>query len=154
MANHTNMVTIEGNLTRDPELRYTSSGTAVASFTVASNRSYKRSGATEWTEETAFVDVTAWSQLGENVAESLSKGAGVVVTGRLRQESWEDRDTGQKRSKLSVMADTVAASLRNATATVNRNERREYADTAPARSGGGRAKQDPSSGYGYDEEPF
>jgi single-strand DNA-binding protein len=116
-----NSVTLTGNITREPELRYTPSGAAVVKFGLAVNRYYKdRSGNT--VENTDFIDVTAWRELGENVAESLKTGTRVVVTGRFQQDRWEN-DGGEKRSKLFVVAEEVAASLRFATVDVTKTTR-------------------------------
>lgn len=116
-----NNVTVVGNLTREPELRYTPSGAAVTKFGLAVNRSYNnRNG--ERVEQTDFFDVTAWRELGENIAESLSTGSRVVVTGRLQQDRWEN-DAGEKRSKITIVADEVGPSLRWATAAVTKTSR-------------------------------
>jgi single-strand DNA-binding protein len=116
-----NVVTVVGNLTREPELRYTPSGAAVVKFGLAVNRSYNnRSG--EKVEQTDFFDVTAWRELGENIAESLSVGTRVIVTGRLQQDRWEN-EGGEKRSKLFIVADEVGPSLRWATAQVTKTTR-------------------------------
>lgn len=162
-----NTVTIVGNATREPELRFTASGQAVATFGVAVNRRWQNRN-NEWEESTSFFDVTCWAQLAENVAESVPKGGRVVVTGRLDQRSWETQE-GDKRSKVEIVADDVAPSLRWATAQITKNERRDGGDgggfaggsgggggggggsnrpapSAPAAGGGG--------GYDPDEEPF
>ena len=123
-----NTTTIVGNVTRDPELRFTPSGTPVCSFGVAWNRKYQRNG--EDVEEVNFFDVTCWSSLAENVAESITKGTRVVVYGRLNQQSWEQE--GQKRNKVEIVADDVAPSLRWAKAKVARNERSD-SGSAPRR---------------------
>jgi single-strand DNA-binding protein len=116
-----NQVTVVGNLTRDPELRYTPSGAAVAKFGLAVNRSYtNRNG--EKVEDTSFFNVNAWRQLAENVAESLSVGTRVVVSGRLQSRSWETED-GQKRTVIEIEADDVGPSLRWATAQVTKTTR-------------------------------
>ncbi|NIP99204.1 MAG: single-stranded DNA-binding protein [Nitrospinaceae bacterium] len=99
-----NKVLLMGNLTRDPELRYTASGAAVASFGMAVNRRYK--AGEEWKEDVCFVDITVWARLGETCSEYLSKGSLVFVEGRLNYQTWET-DTGQKRSKLEVVANNV-----------------------------------------------
>ena len=117
-----NTVTIVGNATREPELRFTASGQAVATFGVAVNRRWQNRN-NEWEESTSFFDVTCWAQLAENVAESVPKGGRVVVTGRLDQRSWETQE-GDKRSKVDIVADDVAPSLRWATAQITKNERR------------------------------
>jgi single-strand DNA-binding protein len=115
-----NNVTLVGNLTREPELRYTTGGRGVASFGLAVNRRFQRQG--EWEEQTSFFNVTAWGDLGENCAASLIKGTRVVVTGRLEQRSWETQE-GEKRTVVEVVADEIGPSLRWATAEIERNER-------------------------------
>src|SRR5919201_1775036 len=111
-----NQGTIVGNLTRDPELRYTPNGSALVKFGVAVSRRYKDEATGQWKDaETSFFDVTAWRQLAENVAESLTQGIRVVVVGRLRTNSWETAE-GERRSKVEIEADEVAPSLRWATA--------------------------------------
>lgn len=99
-----NKVLLMGNLTRDPELRYTANGAAVASFGLAVNRKYKAGD--EWKEEVCFVDITVWAKQAENCAEYLHKGSPVFVEGRLNYQSWES-DAGQKRNKLEVVANNV-----------------------------------------------
>jgi single-strand DNA-binding protein len=98
-----NKVLLLGNLTRDPELRYTASGAAVASFGLAVNRRYKQGE--QWKDEVCFVDVTVWAKQGENCAEYLNKGSQVFIEGRLNYQTWES--DGQKRSKLEVVANNV-----------------------------------------------
>jgi single-strand DNA-binding protein len=145
-----NTVTIVGNCTRDPELRFTPSGQAVANFGVAVNRRWQNRQTQEWEEATSFFDVTCWQQLAENVAETIQKGTRLVVTGRLDQRSWETQD-GDKRSKVEIVADDVAPSLKWATASITKNERREGG------AGGGGARSAPSGDPGpqyADEEPF
>ena len=93
-----------GNLTRDPELRFTSNGSALAKFGLAVNRKYK--AGEEWKEEVCFVDITVWGKQAENCAEYLSKGRPVFIDGRLQFSTWET-DDGQKRNKLEVVANTV-----------------------------------------------
>ena len=152
-----NSVTLVGNCTRDPELRFTSSGQAVATFGLAVNRRWQNRQTNEWEEAVSFFDVTCWQQMAENVAESITKGSRVVVTGRLDQRSWETQD-GDKRSKVEVVADEIGPSLRYATAQVVRNERRDGFDGGG--SGGGSAPasrpvpNEPPAGYDMDEEPF
>ena len=149
-----NTVTVVGNITRDPEIRFTSTGRAVASFGLAVGRRYQVNG--EWQEEVSFFNVVAWREMAENVAESVTKGTRVVVTGRLDQRSWETQD-GDKRSKIEVVADEVAPSLRYATAQIVRNERREGGDFAGGGGGGGgggRTVPNEPTGYDMDEEPF
>ena len=105
MAASLNKVLLMGNLTRDPELRYVPSGTAVATFTIAVNRVYT-SQAGEKKEETAFIKVVVWGRRAEVCGEYLSKGSPVFVEGRLQSRSWEAQD-GQKRSTIEVIADNV-----------------------------------------------
>jgi len=101
-----NSVVLVGRLVRDPELRYTPQGAPVCEFTLASNRRFtKKDG--EKVEEVAFVDVVVWNRLAETSAEYLKKGRMVVVSGQLIQDRWEDKETGQKRSKLRVQAQTT-----------------------------------------------
>src|SRR4029079_5607828 len=111
-----NQVVIVGNLTRDPELRYTPNGAALVKFGVAVSRRVKDDVSGQWKDaETSFFDVTAWRSLGENVAETLAQGNRVVVVGRLRTNSWETPE-GEKRSKIEIEAEEVAPSLKWATA--------------------------------------
>lgn len=133
-------VTLVGNATRDPELRYTTGGKAVASFGLAVNKRFQRNG--EWTEETSFFNVTAWDVLGENTAASVEKGSRVIVYGELKQREYEDRE-GQKRSVVEVNASAIGPDLRWATVTIERNERADRTDSKPA----------DTQVYG-DEEPF
>ena len=118
------VITIIGNLTGDPELRFTPSGAAVANFTVASTpRQFDRQ-ANEWKDgETLFMRCSIWREAAENVAESLTRGTRVVVQGRLVSRSWEDKETGQKRSVMEMQVDEVGPSLRYATAKVNKTQR-------------------------------
>jgi len=149
-----NTVTVVGNVTRDPELRFTPSGAAVATFGLAWNRrSQNARGETE--EQVSFFDVTCWRQLAENVAESLSKGTRVVVYGRLEQRSWETTD-GERRSKVEIIADDVAPSLKWATAELTRNDFKGDSGAsagAPSRAGNARAVPNEPV-YDTDEEPF
>ena len=117
-----NHVTIVGNVVRDPELRFTPSGQAVANFGVAVNRKWQNRTTNEWEEATSFFDVVAWAKLGENVSESCPKGTRVVITGRLDQSSW-DTDGGDRRTKVEIVGDVAAPSVRRATATLAKTER-------------------------------
>jgi single-strand DNA-binding protein len=135
-----NTITIAGNVTRDPELKFLSSGAALATFGIAVNRRWKNQQTDQWDEEVSFFDVTCWRKLAENVTESLTKGSRVVVTGRLQSRSWEN-DNGEKRTKIDISADEVAASLKFATAQINRVER----DNNFGSGGGGGANPAASS---------
>lgn len=147
----TNNVTLIGNATRDPELRFTTGGRAVASFGLAVNRRWQSNG--EWQEQVSFFNIICWGDLGENVATSLTKGSRAIVTGRIEQRNYETSD-GEKRNVFEVVADEVGPSLRWATAVVERTERSAgdggyQGGTQPA--GTGRLEPDPIYG---DEEPF
>lgn len=144
-----NQVTLIGNLTDEPELRYTPQGVAVAAFTVAVNRR-TRDASGEWRDgETSFIRCNVWRQQAEHAAESLGKGTRAIVVGRLRQRSWEAQD-GQKRSAVEVEVDSVGPSLEWATATVSKSARSE---SVPSMAGAG-ANGAASSAGGDDEPPF
>ena len=147
-----NTVTITGNATREPELRFTPSGQAVANLGIAVNRRWQNRQTQEWEEKVSFIDVTCWAQLAENAAESVAKGTRVTVTGRLDQRSWENQD-GDKRSKVEVVADDIAVSLKWATADVVKNERSTGAG-GPNQGGGMRQPTAAAPAYNADEEPF
>ncbi len=112
-----NTITLVGNIVRDPELRFTANGKAVANFGIAVGRRFQVNG--EWQEQTSFFNITAWGELGENAAASLSKGVRIVVTGRLEQREFTTRE-GDKRTAIDVIADELGPSLRWATAQVER----------------------------------
>lgn len=101
-----NKVILIGNLTRDPELRHVQSGQAICALGLAVSKKYKTQ-AGEDREETCFVDVTVWGKPGENCAKYLKKGSKALIEGRLQFDQWDDRETGRKRSKLSVVAESV-----------------------------------------------
>ncbi len=152
------VTTIVGNLTNDPELRFTPSGAAVASFTVASTPRVLDRSTNEWKDgEALFMRCSVWRQYAENVAESLSKGTRVIVTGRLRQRSYETRE-GEKRTVIEMEVDEVGPALKYATAKVNKVSR--GGGGFGGEGGGGGAPADdpwasgPSSGAGFDEPPF
>jgi single-strand DNA-binding protein len=150
-----NTVTVVGNLTRDPELRFTTGGKGIASFGLAVNRRYQQNG--EWQEKVSFFNVSAWDNLGENAAASLTKGTRVIVTGRLEQREYETQQ-GEKRNVVEIVADEIGPSLRWARAEVERTQRTDAGGgsgntggaSRPATTGGGRPA-DPIYG---DEEPF
>ena len=150
-----NTVTLVGNVTRDPELRYTPSGQTVATFGLAVNRRWQNRQTNEWEEQVSFFDVKAWSGLAENVAESIQRGTRVIVTGRLEQRSWET-DNNEKRSKIEVVADEIAPSLRWATAQVHKIERSGGSQGGGGfGGGGGGSRPAPNEPSTYDgEEPF
>ena len=173
-----NSITIVGNLTRDPEIRYTASGQANAKLGMAVSRRWQNKQTNEWEERTSFFNIVAWGDMAENISDTLTKGTRVIVNGRLEQRSWEN-EQGEKRSVVEVVADEIGPSLRWATAEIKRSERRggggAPAGGAPAGGsgggdfGGGRSGGSPSGGnsapgtpgapsgggdYGFDEEPF
>jgi len=151
-----NSVTIVGNVTRDPELRFTPSGQANARLGVAVNRRWQDRNSGEWQEATSFFDVICWRDLAENVSDSIKKGTRVIVTGRLEQRSWEQE--GNKRSAVEIIADEIAPSLRWATANVVKSERRSGGDQGGGGGGGGYGRSaPPSEPPPYDDfgdEPF
>jgi single-strand DNA-binding protein len=106
-AANINRVVITGNLTRDPELRSLPSGTSVCSLRLASNTRRKDNSTGEWVDKPNYFDVTVWGGQGENVAKYCSKGRAVAIDGRLEWREWEDRETGQKRSAVQIVAESV-----------------------------------------------
>jgi single-strand DNA-binding protein len=151
-----NTVTLVGNCGRDPEIRYTQGGQAKADFGLAVSRRWQDRASGEWKEQTSWIRVVCWGQLAENVAESVTKGTRVVVTGRLEQREYE-ADGGEKKQVVEVVADEIAPSLRWATAQVQKNDRRDGmagggAPQARGASSGGRGPG--GGGYEPEEEPF
>lgn len=119
----TAQVVLVGNATRDAEIKYSPSGTAMGKFSLAVTRKWQDKQTQKWEESTSFFNVVCWKELAENVSECVSKGTRVVVVGRLEQRSWETLE-GEKRTTTEIVADEVAPSLRWATAEVVKNERR------------------------------
>jgi single-strand DNA-binding protein len=152
-------ITIVGNLAADPELRFTTGGDAIARFSVASTPRIYDKATGQWRDGTAmFLRCTAWRDLANHVAESLTKGTRVVVTGRLRQHNWQN-EQGENRSMLALEVDDIGPSLRFATAKVERVQRNgaasgpatdAWSTAAPAAAG---AAKGSGSGFG-DEPPF
>jgi single-strand DNA-binding protein len=150
-----NSVTLVGNITREPELRFTGGGKGVASFGLAVNRRFQVNG--EWQEKVSFFNIVAWDTLGENAAASLHKGTRIIVNGRLEQRDYETRE-GEKRTVVEIVADEIGPSLRWARAEIERISRDSAGGGSSgsssgggsSSSGGGRA---PDPVYG-DEEPF
>jgi len=127
--------TITGNLTRDPEIRYTRDGQATTSLSVAVNRRWQDRTTQEWEESTSFFDIVCWRDLAENAALSLTKGMRVVITGHLEQRSWET-DDGDTRSKVELVAEEIGASLRFATVDVHKVQRASTDDRVADEAGG------------------
>ena len=178
-----NSITIVGNLTRDPEIRYMANGTAKAQLGIAVSRRWQNRQTNEWEERTSFFNVVVWRDMAENISDTLTKGTRVIVNGRLEQRSWET-EQGDKRSVVEIVADEIGPSLRWATAEVKRSERRggggnqgsgDFGGGGGGRpSGGGQAGGGQAGGggqsngggnqggnagggggdFGYDEEPF
>jgi len=143
-------ITLVGRLTADPELRFTSTGTAVARFTVATSR--RRRDGDQWVDaDTTFWVCTAWEQLAEHVAEHLTKGAAVIVVGQAHQTSWESED-GQKRSRVEVRAEAVGPNLRWPPKPAQRIKHQPQAQpqAAPAPAP---AAEDPWANGGVQDEP-
>ena len=163
MAGDTN-ITVVGNLTADPELRFTASGAAVANFTVASTPRTLDRASGEWKDgEALFLRCNIWRQAAENVAESLTRGARVVVTGRLKQRSFETKE-GEKRTVIELEVDEIGPSLRYATAKVNRAQRTEGGGSPGGYGGSGSRTAPPADdpwssappaggAGGYSDEP-
>ncbi len=151
-----NTVFLVGNITRDPELRFTPSGQATATFGLAVNRRWQNKQSQEWEEATSFFDIVCWREMAEHASESLGRGTRVMVSGRLEQRSWETQD-GDKRSKIEVIADEIGPSLRWATAEVRKSERRgpsDFNSGGSSNSGDPGPTPPPSDNWGQDEEPF
>jgi len=167
MAAGDTQITIAGNLVDDPELRFTPAGQPVARFRVASTPRFRATSTGEWKDgDSLFLTCNVWRQAAENVAESLTRGMRVIVSGRLRQRSYETKE-GEKRTVYEVEVDDVGPSLRNASAKVNRVARSGAGDggygggqrSSGGRSSGSGGEPDPwasdssSSGGGYSDEP-
>jgi single-strand DNA-binding protein len=156
-----NSITLVGNLTRDPELRFTTGGRGVASFGIAVSRRYQVNG--EWQEQTSYFNIVAWGQMGENAASTLTKGMRVIVSGRLEQREYQNRE-GEKRTAIEINADEIGPSLRWATASVERIPRGEGGGNGGGFSGGNRGGNAGGGNTGgnagggdyfpADEEPF
>lgn len=137
-------VTIVGTLTRDPEMRYTPSGVAVVELGVAVNERTKNKQTNQWEDgDPSFFDCTVFNQQAENVAESLQKGSRVILRGRLKMDSWEDKETGKARTKIKVIVDDIGPELRFATAQVQKITRSDQTQ------GGGYQQQAPASDNPY-----
>jgi single-strand DNA-binding protein len=158
MANN-NTITIVGNVTREPELRFTANGRSQLTIGLAVNHRYPdRSRPGEWIEDTSFFNVVCWTDLAENVSASVQKGSRIIVMGRLSQRSWET-ENNEKRSVVEVIAEEVGPSLRWATAQISRTERKGPGESARPAAGAsvpaGAAAGSPGGGYDdFGEEPF
>ena len=147
MAAGDTTITIIGNLVNDPELRYTPTGQAVATFRVASTPRFMDRQTNEWKDgDSLFLSCNVWRQAAENVAESLQRGMRVIVSGRLRQRSYETKE-GEKRTVYEVEVDEVGPSLRNASAKVNKSSR-SGSGSGSGFGGGGQSGSAGQGGYG------
>lgn len=152
--NHATPIVLVGNLTADPELRFTATGTAVCRLQVAVNHRTFDKVTNAWKDgEPAFYDVDVWRQLAENVAESLRKGQRVLVSGGIAQRRYEDKQ-GQKRVAWTVTADAVGAELSYATAAVKRTPRADAAPDDPWASASSSRPADQAAPLTTDEAPF
>lgn len=152
MANEP-IITVVGNLTGDPELRFTQSGVAVANFTIASTpRTFDRQSS-EWKDgETLFMRCSLWREAAENVAESLAKGMRVIAQGRLTQRSYDTRE-GEKRTVVELQVDEIGPSLRNAVAEVNRVNTQGQQPKQQQRQQQGFSRNAPASGDPWASDP-
>jgi len=146
-----NTITLVGNLTRDPELRFTTGGRGVASFGIAVSRRYQVNG--EWQEQTSYFNIVAWGQMGENAAATFTKGMRVIVSGRLEQREYTNRE-GEKRTAIEINADEIGPSLRWATAQVERTPRGDGQGGGAPRGGNNAGNNAGGDSYFPDEEPF
>jgi single-strand DNA-binding protein len=145
-----NTITVVGNITRDPELKFLNSGQAAVRLSIAVNRRWQNRQTQEWEERVSYFEVTGYGSMAENAANSLTKGTRVIVNGRLEQRSWET-ENGEKRSIVEINADEIAPSLRFATAVVTKTPRAEgsnFQSSAPA------PRSNAPTSYAFDEEPF
>lgn len=153
MAGET-VITVVGNLTNDPELRFTPSGSAVANFTIASTPRTFEQNSKEWKDgETLFLRAAVWKEAAENVAESLTKGMRVIIQGRLKSRSYETKE-GEKRTVIELEVDEIGPSLKYANAKVNRTQRtggNSQQQPAQAPAAGGWGGQQTSGGWGGNE---
>jgi single-strand DNA-binding protein len=148
-----NTITVVGNITRDPELKFLNSGQAAVRLSIAVSRRWQNRQTQEWEEKTSFFDVQCYGPMAENAANSLSKGARVLVTGRMEQRSWET-ENGEKRSAFEIVADEVAPSLRWATAVVTKTPRAEGGNFQSNDRPAVAPRSNEPSTYAFDEEPF
>ncbi len=128
MAN-INKVILMGNLTRDPEVRYTPNGKAVASFSLAINRKYKQGE--EWKEEVSYIDIVVFGKPAEACGQYLNKGDSALIDGRLQQRRWDDKESGQKRSKVEVVADSVQFGPKRSSVTPGRDQGEQPGSASP-----------------------
>ena len=148
-----NAITVVGNVTRDPELKFLNSGQAALKLSIAVNRRWQNRQTQEWEERVSYFDVQAYGAMAENAANSLPKGTRVLCTGRMEQRSW-DTPEGEKRYVWELIADEIGPSLRWATAVVTRTPRAEGSNFQASDRPAPAPRTNEPSGYAFDEEPF
>jgi single-strand DNA-binding protein len=148
-----NSITVVGNVTRDPELKFLNSGQAAVRLSIAVNRRWQNRQTQEWEERVSYFEVQGYGAMAENAANSLQKGARVLVTGRLEQRSWET-ENGDKRSIVEINADEIAPSLKFATAVVTKTPRPEGSNFSSGDRPTSVPRSNEPSTNAFDEEPF
>jgi single-strand DNA-binding protein len=148
-----NTITIVGNVTRDPELKFLNSGQAALKLSVAVNRRWQNRQTQEWEERVSYFEVVGYGSLAENAANSLSKGSRVIVNGRLEQRSWETENR-DKRSIVEINADEIGPSLKWATAAVTKTPRAEGGNFQSNDRPAAAPRSNEPSSHAFDEEPF
>jgi single-strand DNA-binding protein len=148
-----NAITVVGNVTRDPELKFLNSGQAALKMSIAVNRRWQNRQTQEWEERVSYFEVVGYGAMAENAANSLTKGSRVIVSGRLEQRSWET-ENGDKRSIVEINADEIGPSLKWATAVVTRTPRAEGSNFQSSDRPAAAPRTNEPIGYAFDEEPF
>ena len=148
-----NAITVVGNVTRDPELKFLNSGQAALKLSVAVNRRWQNRQTQEWEERVSYFEIVGYGAMAENAANSLVKGSRVIVSGRLEQRTWET-ENGDKRSIVEINADEIGPSLKWATAVVTRTPRAEGSNFQSSDRPAAAPRSNEPSGYAFDEEPF
>jgi single-strand DNA-binding protein len=148
-----NAITVVGNVTRDPELKFLNSGQAALKLSIAVNRRWQNRQTQEWEERVSYFEIVGYGALAENAANSLVKGSRVIVSGRLEQRTWET-ENGDKRSIVEINADEIGPSLKWATAVVTRTPRAEGSNFQSSDRPAPAPRSNEPSSYAFDEEPF
>jgi single-strand DNA-binding protein len=148
-----NAITVVGNVTRDPELKFLNSGQAALKLSIAVNRRWQNRQTQEWEERVSYFEIVGYGAMAENAANSLVKGSRVIVSGRLEQRTWET-ENGDKRSIVEINADEIGPSLKWATAVVTRTPRAEGSNFQSSDRPAAAPRSNEPSGYAFDEEPF
>jgi len=148
-----NAITVVGNVTRDPELKFLNSGQAALKLSIAVNRRWQNRQTQEWEERVSYFEIVGYGAMAENAANSLVKGSRVIVSGRLEQRTWET-ENGDKRSIVEINADEIGPSLKWATAVVTRTPRAEGSNFQSSDRPAPAPRTNEPSSYAFDEEPF